>query len=1194
MMRNSINSYLTTLVMVLALLLSANAFAANTVRSTITIDDNEYTLYTGFNAIEGTNVSSSFVFSNMVDGDLTTQWRPRPIESEDYSSKDYAYFEFSSDYPVILKGYILNSHSDNVKHPTDRRLYAKANEEDTYELVSSYKDEDYSGKEKIFPVDNEDNNQYRYFRFEGTNSDKDVWLQEIRLYGEKTYSFVPKKSATCTETGIKQVCYLRSDGRYFTDETGAIELAESDFIEPMKPHTCVHHVADEIHVEYWQCSVCGKYFSDEGCVTEIAEEKTKIYRTVSIDDGVSSLVSSNVSQAFAGATVTLTVSHLIDASTLNVNNGAVVLTDIGNRKYTFTMPATEVAVKASLASTYSVNLPDNMEIVDVTNAADGNGKYISGTIVSFMASFRYVATNVSDGTNTLEPGDDGVYTVTISTNDINIMASTTESDGTLYLAAAKSDFIAVDGNILSGETNHTIHIADGATITLSGAIINGGIICDGSATITLVGENNVTGATNMAGIQVGGLGTTLTIRGDGSLTATGNYSSAGIGLSYALDGDALGGDIVIESGNITAIGYSQCGSGIGTGAVSHATARLGNITIKGGVVKTIGGFDADGIGVGCVYTNESTNEVGTVTIYDDVDVVDASSIKNAESIIYMHDDIDVSVSKNDYFGIIENGKRKIIYTGIPAFDVEDQTYTGETITPKPTVSLGSLNFEEGTDYEYSYSNNVNVGISATVTITFKGDYAELGSVSKTFEITKATPTVEPPTSANPKYAGACVALVASGSSNSGDMLYSVLREGGSQTAYSTDIPCADWAGRYTVYYKVEESDNWFGFAPQSVDVTVENEMFKITFVDDEGDEIISREYEYGTPAEGVDLPPENPEKADDEMYAYTFAGWSPEIQDVTGAMTYSPIYDKTRIGFGPITIAKDSSLAIIDGMSRDPIDKAIKDCMIKGEVTLYRHFAAGKYSTLVLPFSTFTGAFSGVSFYSFRGVEKENGVWKTVVFGYVDKENEGNKHIEANTPYIVVADADIDDLVVKDGVLFNADDPKSSYGATLTCSEETCDEVPDENKSWQFVGTYNYRQWDSGNNVEEIGTTYGFAGAAGNGGMEIGKFGKIKEGAYIYPMRAYLRYQPPSPPSVLFKAAPAYASVASIDELPESMDVVIRGEEGTTVIGTINTRTGEFRSADNRWFDLNGRYLGNKKPTIKGTYYNNGKKVIVR
>ncbi|OWV05263.1 hypothetical protein B7992_15555, partial [Fibrobacter sp. UWH1] len=550
------------------------------------------------------------------------------------------------------------------------------------------------------------------------------------------------------------------------------------------------------------------------------------------------------------------------------------------------MPATEVAVKASLACTYSVNLPDNMEIVDVTNAADGNGKYISGTIVSFMASFRYAATNVSDGINTLEPDADGVYMVTVSTTDINIMATTTESGNMLNLTAANSDFIAVDGDVLSGKTNHTIHIADGATITLSGAIINGGIICDGSATITLVGENNVTGATYMAGIQVGGLGTTLTIRGDGSLTATGNYSSAGIGLSQALDGDALGGDIVIESGNITAIG-SQCGSGIGTGAVSHATARLGNVTIKGGVVKTIGGFDSDGIGVGCVYTNESTNEVGTVTIYDDVDVVDASSIKNGESIIYMHGDTDVSASKNDYFSIIENGERKIIYTGNPISDVEAQTYTGEAITPKPTVSLGSLNFTEGVDYEYSYSNNVNVGSSATVTVTFKGDYAEFGSVSKSFNITKATPTVEPPTSANPKYAGACVALVASGSSNSGDMLYSVLMEGGSQTAYSTGIPCADRAGNYTVYYKVEENDNWFGVEEQSVDVTVELAKFKVTYVDEDGSEISSTDYQYGTPTTLL-VPTRE---------GYAFVGWYKSADffgeavasiadDATGALTF--------------------------------------------------------------------------------------------------------------------------------------------------------------------------------------------------------------------------------------------------------------------------------------------------------------------
>ncbi|MCQ2124101.1 MAG: hypothetical protein MJZ25_07940 [Fibrobacter sp.] len=1453
MMRNGINSYLTSLVMVLALLFSANAFAAETVQSTIEIDGKDYTLFTGFTAtagIEKPKVTTA-LHSNMVDGDPSTSWRD--ARSDEAVSFGYTYVEFTSDVPIFLKGYILNSYSVNSYHPSEWRLFAKADVDGDYVLVSEYTDQTYSGTEHKYPVVNEENNQYRFFRFECANENLIIALTEIRLYGydELTYTHLTPHAATCSQQGVLRECYLRNDGKYFTDETGTTELDEFAVVEPMIPHIDVHHEADANHIEYWQCSVCGKFFADAEMTTEIAEVQTqkikylnstgdleqlnevatkvtsdatiwnagwylvsenvtisdriivngevhlilangvtlnanrgitvstdasfniyaqtedeanmgalnatvpnylfepyagigcaygsgdagsiminggkitargnegagigsvqyrsvgtitinggivdaadtegsgagigsgksgkasvinlnggviyakgigagvygtgsitinvsngikkivatsnnsgcignkenitvnfknegsivtgaakdaifydsgegeqRIIRTkalnhhIVIGDNIKAHITADTEYALAGELITLTVGLTVDASSVKINGVTGSLSDVEGGTYTFVMPDGDVNVAVDeVAETYSVDFPEQMEIVRTSNPADGDGKYISGTVVEFRLMFPYTTTDVSDGTNTLVAAN-GVYSVTVETSNINISASINRGNS-INLSEATNNFTAVDGDVLSGSTQYTVMVADMANITLSDATIDGGIICDGSATITLEGENNVTGATNMAGIQVGGLGTTLTIRGDGSLTALGNYFSAGIGLSQARKVDAIGGDIVIEGGNITAIGHSKWGSGIGTGEAYKATVRLGNITIKGGVVKAIGGEDADGIGIGYTYTNlGSTNEIGTITIYDTADMVDASSVR--KNIIYMHDDIDVSVSKNDYFGIIENGERKIIYTGIPAFDVEDQTYTGEAITPKPTVSLGSLNFEEGTDYEYSYTNNVNVGSSATVTVTFKGDYAEFGSVSKSFNITKATPTVEPPTSANPKYTGTCVALVTAGSTNFGTMLYSVLREGGSQTAYYTGIPCADWAGRYTVYYKVEESDNWFGFAPQSVDVTVENEMFKITFVDDEGDEIISREYEYGTPAEGVDLPPENPEKADDEMYAYTFAGWSPEIQEVTGAMTYSPIYDKTRIGFGPITIAKDSSSAIIDGMSRDPIDKAIKDCMIKGEVTLYRHFAAGKYSTLVLPFSTFTGAFSGVSFYSFRGVEKENGVWKTVVFGYVDKENEGNKPIEANTPYIVVADADMDDLVVKDGVLFDADDPKSSYGATLICSEETCDEVPDENKSWQFVGTYNYRQWDSGNNVEEIGTTYGFAGAAGNGGMEIGKFGKIKEGAYIYPMRAYLRYQPPSLPSVLFKAAPAYASVASIDELPESMDVVIRGEEGTTVIGTINTRTGEFRSADNRWFDLNGRYLGNKKPTVKGTYYNNGKKVIVK
>ena len=161
----------------------------------------------------------------------------------------------------------------------------------------------------------------------------------------------------------------------------------------MIAHNGIPHEATNTHIEYWQCSVCGKYFSNSGCTTEITEEDTKFYRTITIDNGISGLVTSNVDKAVAGTTVTLTVSHLIDTSKLQVNSGSVALTDAGNGTYTFTVPAADVTVTASTATTYSVNLPANMEIVSATNTADGSGKYISGTVVTFKASFSYTASN---------------------------------------------------------------------------------------------------------------------------------------------------------------------------------------------------------------------------------------------------------------------------------------------------------------------------------------------------------------------------------------------------------------------------------------------------------------------------------------------------------------------------------------------------------------------------------------------------------------------------------------------------------------------------------------------------------------------------------------------------------------------------------------------------------------------------------
>ena len=313
---------------------------------------------------------------------------------------------------------------------------------------------------------------------------------------------------------------------------------------------------------------------------------------------------------------------------------------------------------------YSFTLPEKMVIVSTTNAPVG-GKYPVGTVIKFkVSSADYVVDgDVSDGTNTLTPDGDGIYTVTMGDADITITATIKKAVEPNKTLSGSENHEAQNGDVLTGSTSGTVTIASGANVTLSDVTITGGIVCAGSATITLVGTNSVTGASQKAGIQVGGLGTTLTIKGNGSLTANGGNQSAGIGLGRAWDVDATGGDIVIEGGTITANGSvnGQWGAGIGTGVIynnsSAKTARIGNITINGGTVTANGGTSANGIGTGYCYTG-NTNEIGTVTITTGIDRVEASSISG--TVVYKHEDNDVTTNASDYFTIAEDGSKRTI------------------------------------------------------------------------------------------------------------------------------------------------------------------------------------------------------------------------------------------------------------------------------------------------------------------------------------------------------------------------------------------------------------------------------------------------------------------------------------------------------------------------------------------------------
>lgn len=199
------------------------------------------------------------------------------------------------------------------------------------------------------------------------------------------------------------------------------------------------------------------------------------------------------------------------------------------------------------------------------------------------------------------------------TDTVTFTASLETMYNIVDLSALTADYEAHDGDALTGtldgETQpYKITVADGATITLKNAVINGlndynynwaGITPNGDATIILEGTNTVKCfSPNYPGIYVPE-GKTLTIKGNGSLDASSNGYGAGIGGGF----DISCGNIVIESGTITATGGSDS-AGIG-GGDSTCGNTCGNITIANTVTKvtaTKGNGASYSIGAGFIST----------------------------------------------------------------------------------------------------------------------------------------------------------------------------------------------------------------------------------------------------------------------------------------------------------------------------------------------------------------------------------------------------------------------------------------------------------------------------------------------------------------------------------------------------------------------------------------------------------------
>ena len=250
-----------------------------------------------------------------------------------------------------------------------------------------------------------------------------------------------------------------------------------------------------------------------------------------------------------------------------------------------------------------------------------------------------------------------------------------------------------------------------------------------------------------------------------------------------------------------------------------------------------------------------------------------------------------------------------------------------------------------------------------------------------------------------------------------------------------------------------------------------------------------------------------------------------------------------------------------------------------GNYEYTRTFKCGIASTVCLPFSvTAAQAASVGKFYTFDGIDKTGEKWEVIM----KETNTVSTDLSANTPYLFMP-------YIFDGMSQGDAMPLVFTGEVATAANAgyTSKAEGTAGAYWTFQGVYYNVAWNDGN--ANLGSVYGFAAQSYNGSdytVNPGDFVKAMAGASIAPFRAYLKYTAP--------VSNAPRRGAAEEALPSRMSVRLVNADGdVTAIGTIDTKTGEIRFDSDAWYTLDGRRL-NGKPSLKGMYINNGKKIIVK
>ena len=246
----------------------------------------DYDTSVKFTAIEGNPVGHgiAMTYNNLFDGKKTrgnfSMWG-----CYFYGS---AYVIFEASKAGVPVGYTITTGEDNAsfngRNPLSWKLYGNNTGEDSnwtliQEVSNDEKLEDKNYASYDFKC--EGSTYYKYFKWEITAIHKGNFLQvgEFELKLKTTCSHKNADGSSALGKAIETIEATCVEHGYTTHECSICHsIVKVDNNDELKKHTPTHHVQIDAtctatgKIEYWQCSVCKKLFSDANATTEITDD----------------------------------------------------------------------------------------------------------------------------------------------------------------------------------------------------------------------------------------------------------------------------------------------------------------------------------------------------------------------------------------------------------------------------------------------------------------------------------------------------------------------------------------------------------------------------------------------------------------------------------------------------------------------------------------------------------------------------------------------------------------------------------------------------------------------------------------------------------------------------------------------------------------------------------------------------------